>query len=137
MPTRLDTNFAHLSNDKEFESMMRDICAREWQDPYTEKHGRAGQKQYGVDIYGRPIDLGGKYRAAQCKLRTTLKQLSQQEIEHEVSEARGFPHPLETLIIVTDAPRDTHTQKLIEHVSQHEQQNNGFRVAIWFWDDIT
>jgi len=59
MPTRLETNFAHLSNDTEFESLIRDICAREWQDPYTEKHGRAGQKQYGVDIYGRPIDLAG------------------------------------------------------------------------------
>ena len=137
MPTRLDTNFAHLSNDNEFESMIRDICAREWQDPYTEKHGRTGQKQYGVDIYGRPIDLEGRYRAAQCKLRTTQKQLSQQEITQEVSAARGFPHPLETLLIVTDTPRDIHTQRLIEHVSQREQQNNGFRVAIWFWDDIT
>ncbi len=136
MPTRLDTNFARLSNSDEFESMIRDICAFEWQDPYTEKNGRSGQKQFGVDIYGRPIGADGKYRAAQCKLRTTDKQLSQQEIEVEVKEARKFPHDLDTLIIVTDLPRDTHTQITVNQISQAEIRLNGRRVVIWFWDDV-
>ena len=137
MPTRRDTNFPSPTDPNEFESMIRDICAFEWNDPNTDKFGRKGQKQYGVDVYGQPINLNGEYRAAQCKLRTKKEQLTEQEIEAEVSDARQFPHSLDTLIITTDAPRDTHTQILIDQFSQREMSHNGFRVAIWFWDNIT
>lgn len=137
MPTRLSTNYPSPKDAEEFESMIRDICALEWNDPYTEKFGRKGQKQYGVDVYGKPIDLNGLYRAAQCKLRTKKEQLTEQEIEAEVSNARQFQHKLDTLIIVTDAPRDTQTQILIDRISQREISDGNFRVAIWFWDNIT
>lgn len=137
MPTRLDTNFARLTNPDTFESLVRDICALEWDDPHTEKFGRKGQKQYGVDVYGRPVGLDGKYRAAQCKLRTTDESLTRKEIEAEVTEAKQFPHPLDTLILVTDTPRDSAVQLIVDEINNRESRHNGFRVAIWFWDSIT
>ncbi|MDY7080767.1 MAG: SAVED domain-containing protein [Chloroflexota bacterium] len=137
MPTRLDTDFARLTDPDEFESLIRDICAFEWSDPNTEKFGRAGQKQHGVDVYGQPVDLNGEYRAAQCKLRTKGDTLTEREIEAEVNAARLFPHDLDTLIIATDAPRDTHTQILVDQISEREVRSNGFRVIIWSWDEIT
>lgn len=137
MPTRLDTNFPTPTDSDEFELMIKDICALEWNNPHTEKFGRKGQKQYGVDVYGQPIDLNGKYRAAQCKLRTQGEQLTELEIEAEISEARQFPHELDILIIATDAPRSTHTQILVDQLSQREMNHGGFRVVIWFWDNIT
>lgn len=137
MPTRLDTNFARLTDPDEFESMVRDICAREWGDPNTAKYGRSGQKQTGVDVYGQPKDLDGVYRGAQCKLRTTDAPLTEAHIENEVKEARSFPHKLDTLILVTDAPRDTDTQILVDTISQRELSNGNFKVAIWFWDAVT
>lgn len=137
MPTRTNTNFARLTDEVEFESLLRDICAFEWNDPHTQKFGRKGQKQYGVDVYGQPPHLKGRYCAVQCKLRTKDSQLSKDEIEAEVLEARRFPHQLETLIIATDAPRDTHTQIQVDKIGEQEQKNGGFRVVIWFWDDIT
>ncbi|GIK38001.1 MAG: hypothetical protein BroJett011_18340 [Chloroflexota bacterium] len=137
MPTRLDTNFARLTNPDMFESLVRDICALEWGDPHIEKFGRKGQKQYGVDVYGRPVGLGGKYRAAQCKLRTTDESLTQKEIEAEVGEAKQFPHPLDTLLIVTNTPRDSAVQLIVDEINDRESRHNGFRVAIWFWDNIT
>jgi hypothetical protein len=136
MPTRLSTSFAPLTDSAEFESLVRDICALEWRDPATKRFGRTGQKQYGVDIYGQPVDLDGRYRAVQCKLRTKGDSLTEQEIEAEVSDARLFPHALETLIIVTNAPRDTHTQVLVDQISEREVRNNSFKVIIWFWDDV-
>src|SRR5690606_6477441 len=136
MPTRLNTNFPALTDSDEFELMLRDICALEWNDPNTSKFGRKGQKQYGVDVYGQPVNLNGKYRAAQCKLRTKKEQLTGQEIESEVSGAKMFPHELDTLIIATDAPRDTHTQILADQSSQREMSHGRFRVVIWFWDNI-
>jgi hypothetical protein len=137
MPTRLTTNYASLTDPDEFESLVCDLCALEWDDANTQKFGRKGQKQYGVDIYGQPPVLRGMYRAAQCKLRTKRDSLSESEIETEVNEARGFAHPLETLIFATDAPRDTYTQIIIDQISAREMSANGFRVVAWFWDDIT
>jgi hypothetical protein len=137
MPTRLNTNFPALTDSDEFESMIRDICALEWNDPNTDKFGRKGQKQYGVDVYRQSVDLNGKYRAAQCKLRTKKEQLTEQEIEAEVGDANKFPHELDTLIIATDAPRDTYTQILVDQISQREMSRDSFRVVIWFWDNIT
>ncbi len=137
MPTRLGTNFPRLINADEFESLIRDICAFEWNDPHTEKFGRKGQKQYGVDVYGQPVDGQGKYRGSQCKLRTEGKQLTELEIETEVNEAKQFPHDLDRLIIVTDAPRDKNTQILVDQISTREISNGGFQVSIWFWDNIT
>lgn len=136
MPSRLDTNFPQPTDPEEFEAMVRDICALEWSDPHTARFGRSGQKQYGVDVYGQPIDLGGKYRAAQCKLRKTRRQLSKDEIEKEVKDARSFPHELESLIIVTTGVRDTSTQETVDQICQLEVDHSSFRVSIWFWDNI-
>lgn len=137
MPTRLNTNFPRPTDPDEFETLVRDICALEWSDPHTDKHGRRGQKQHGVDVYGQPTDRAGVYRGAQCKLRTKGDQLTEDEIEAEVAEARNFPHQLDRLILVTDAPRNKNTQILVDQVSKREIANDGFQVAIWFWDNVT
>src|SRR5690606_36750526 len=106
-------------------------------DPHTAKFGRRGQKQNGIDVYGQPAGLGGTYRGAQCKLRTKGDQLAEEEIEAEVAEAKSLPHRLERLIIVTDAHRDRDTQILIDRINEREVANDGFQVAIWFWDNVT
>lgn len=137
MPTRLNANYSRPTDPDEFESMIRDICALEWGDPHIKRFGRKGQKQYGIDIFGLPVDQQKIYRGAQCKLRTKDNQLSETEIEAEIEGARQFPLPLDTLIIVTDTSRDTNTQILIEKISQREKASNGFQVGIWFWEDIT
>ena len=59
-----------------------------------------------------------------------------QEIEHEVHEARAFPHRLDTLYIVTDAPRDSHTQIAVDTISNHERKGGSFRIVLWFWDTV-
>ena len=137
MPTRLETNFPRTLNAVEFESLVRALCAEEWCDPYTEKNGRSGQKQHGVDVYGRPTDLSGMYFGAQCKLRTTNEQLSRVEIEHEVSQAKQSTHQLAWLIIITDTLRDNSTQLIVNKIRDAKLASGGFHVAIWFWDDIT
>lgn len=137
MPTRLNSNFPRLKDPDEFESLIRDICAAEWQDPDTTRFGRSGQKQYGVDVYGNPQRNSEIFRGAQCKLRPKGKQLTEAEVEKEVKGARSFPHNLDKLIIVTDTPRDTHLQVIIDKINQRETKSGGFRVAIWFWEDIT
>jgi len=139
MPTLFNTNYLRPKDDDEFEEMIRDVCELEWNDPGTARFGRSGQKQYGVDVYGHPEGTD-KYHAAQCKLRSTDKQLSEAEIEAEVRKAKTFPAkvgPLERLIIATDVPPDTHTQAIVSRISEREMRRGGFEVGIWFWPDIT
>lgn len=138
MPTLFNANYLRPKDDDEFEEMICDICELEWGDPNTARFGRSGQKQHGVDVYGRPQG-STKYHGAQCKLRSTDKQLSEDEIETEVREAKIFSSivgPLKRLIIATDAPRDTHTQTIVSKISEREIQDGGFEVGIWFWSDI-
>lgn len=137
MPTRRDTNFPRLKSDDEFEDLSLDLCRLEWDDPYaSDRHGRSGQGQDGVDIYGHPSDLLGANCGAQCKLRTGDKQPSEADIEAEVQRARNFTPPLKLLILITDAPRDVSTQKIVRAISEREQRSGRFEVTVWFWDSI-
>lgn len=52
------TNFVHFEHAPpkswdHFEEICADIFQREWRDNALVRHGRAGQKQHGVDIVGR------------------------------------------------------------------------------------
>ena len=137
MPTRRDTNFPRLKSDDEFEDLALDLCRLEWDDPYaSDRHGRSGQSQDGVDIYGHPSDRQGAIYGAQCKLRTGDKQPTEADIEAEVQRARNFTPPLQLLILITDAPRDVNTQKIVRLISEREKQGGGFEVTVWFWDSI-
>ena len=136
MPARLDTNFARLTDSDEFEDLICEICRLEWEDPNTQKRGRSGQQQKGVDVYGQPVDLGGIFRGAQCKLRTTNQHLTKKEIQAEVQSASSFPHHLDALFIVTDAPRDTTVQDIVHEIDEEQRQHGKMRVFIWFWDSI-
>lgn len=108
----------------------------EWQDANAQAFGRTGQTQHGVDVYGQAPGGSGRYCAAQCKLKATGIQPTKKEIDDEVVAARDFPHKLEALIIATSAPRDTHTQILVDEVSARETKNNGFPVVLWSWNEI-
>lgn len=137
MPSLSNTNYPRLKDADEFEDLIRDLCALQWGDPDTKRNGRKGQKQHGVDVYGRPVGGRGVYRGAQCKLRSTDAQLSEKEILNEIKAAREFPHQLDKLIIVTDAQRDAHTPKIVDSFNETEINQGGFSIAIWFWEDVT
>ncbi len=59
MPNPPTTNLPRPKSWDEFEDICADVLKYLWKDPYTVRHGRSGQKQDGVDIYGQPEHLGG------------------------------------------------------------------------------
>jgi len=117
----------------EFEDICSDILKRMWNDPYVVRNGRSGQKQHGVDTYGRPARLpqdGTKsYAGAQCK-RTDA--IDFKVIEEEVEKAAEFEPTLVEYLMMTTSPRD---QKLQTEVRNKQWPFN--RVNIMFWDDIS
>ncbi|MCP3964595.1 MAG: protein kinase [bacterium] len=117
-----------------FEDFCRDLFSAEWGDPETKKHGRPGQAQHGVDVYGR---RGGRWQAVQCKRRRVFpeKQLTKAEVQAEVKAAEKFARTLETLVIATTAPPDTQLQALAMRLTE-EHGDDGPRIVIYSWSEL-
>ncbi|WP_396214103.1 hypothetical protein [Gemmatimonas sp.] len=96
------------------------------------RNGRSGQKQNGVDIYGRPEHLAkgsdAYIAAAQCKATATLDI---DTVRAEVASLEGFkPFPAE-FIVLTTASRDATVQTAVRAESWV------LRVEVLFWEDIS
>ncbi|MEM7587852.1 MAG: FxSxx-COOH system tetratricopeptide repeat protein, partial [Acidobacteriota bacterium] len=119
-----------------FEDFCRDLFAAEWGDLETQKYGRPGQEQHGVDVYGR---RGGKWLGVQCKRRRTFpeKRLSEKEVRQEVELALSdkSPRRYETLVIATTAPPDAKLQDLADELTEAYGEE-GPRVVINGWDQL-
>lgn len=124
------------ANWNDFEDLCHKLWRSIWGDPNTQKHGRRGQAQHGVDIYGKPSYASG-YHGVQCKEkdRQLAKELKIEEIETESSKAQLFTPKLESFIIATTAARDTQIQEKCRKLSS--ENKFGFPISVWSWDDIS
>lgn len=129
-------NTMHLNTPKswdEFEDICKSSFQLRWSNPNLTRHGRSGQKQDGVDIYGH--DSFELFVGIQCK--NTVSTLTNSIIDDEIVKAENFEPPLSALYIATTAPRDVNLQLHVRKVNQARLLLNKFPVSIVFWDDIT
>lgn len=119
----------------EFEEIVWDLLTNEWNDPNTVRHGRQGQAQQGVDIYGRRAGQGA-YIGAQCKVHSGSSRLTYQEILDEVEKAEAFEPSLGEFLVATTAKRDAGVQQAVRLLSAERAGASNFLVYIWFWEDI-
>ena len=72
------------ANWQDFEDLCHKLWREIWGDLDTQKHGRQGQSQNGVDIFGKPIYQEG-YCGVQCKGKNNNynSQLTIKELEEE------------------------------------------------------
>jgi hypothetical protein len=126
---------------QDFERLTLDWARRAWNDGYAERHGRQGQAQGGVDVFGYNFNQS-EYTGVQCKKRTWLTKpgsdapsnaLSTAEIDAEIAAARTFQPPLARFIIATTGPRDADLQA---HVRVLNAGNMTPAISIMFWDDF-
>lgn len=116
----------------EFENICADLLKCLWSDPYVVRNGRLGQRQHGVDIYGRPTYLkgqGSETAAAQCK---RVEALTKEDIKAEIEQATEFKPPLEQYLLLTTLKRDARLQ---EYVRTQDWAIN--RVEILFWEELS
>lgn len=100
------------------------------------RHGRAGQRQDGVDIVGRngamyPIGL-------QCKKRSRwpISRLSTKDVDDEIAAAKNFKPKLKAFYILTTAPDDVALQKHVRNINQKQKKHNSFEVILLGWGEI-
>jgi len=133
MPTPNRLQIDPPKNWEDFEELCCDLWRELWGDPHTRMHGRRGQPQHGVDIYGQPGG-GPEWAGVQCKgkNRGLSKQLTEKEIKDEVCKTDDFNVRLSSFVIATTASRDVKLQKVAREITAR----GGMRVTISFWEDI-
>lgn len=135
MPTIPQSELPRPKSWDEFEDIVWDLFARAWNDPNAQRYGRSGQTQQGVDIYGRPPHLEGRYAGVQCKLCEPGK-LTRPLIEAEIAKAETFVPPLAEYTIATTHPRDAALQHIIRDINEEHAKKSQFVVHVVFWEDI-
>lgn len=130
------TSIPKPNNWQDFESHTCILFQCILNDPNTVAHGRSGQAQQGVDVYGRRERRKNHWVGVQCKLKSDSQGLTKGELEKEVSEAKKFRPPLSELIIVTTAPNDAKIQQVARSITQQHEKEGLFSVDVWGWGTL-
>jgi hypothetical protein len=131
---------SHLDPPKsweELEEICADLFSREWKDNNTTRYGRQGQRQNGVDIYGRPG--GERYAGVQCKGRSKWPPdpLTTADIDEEVAKARKFTPKLAGYTIATVDPNDKVVQDHARKLTEKHAKQGLFSVHVAAWPELT
>lgn len=119
-----------------FEEICADLFSRIWKDNQLVRYGRAGQRQHGVDIYGKD---SGADAAVQCKGKRDWPptKLTIPEIDAEFKEVKKFNPPLSTYILATTADNDVYITDHVNAVSAKHAERGLFRVTVFGWKELT
>lgn len=101
-----------------FERLCFDLYSGMWGDPNAQMHGRSGQEQWGVDIFGH--DEHGLFTGVQCKGKTGGygSRLTERERRDEVEKAKHFSPSLDVFIVATTSPADAKLQRVAGNITQ-------------------
>lgn len=132
MPTLSNMNLPTPKSWEEFEEITIDALRIKWDNPDLKRHGRSGQPQNGVDIYGDNYHF--QFVGVQCK-KYDLK-LTKKTIEIEIDKAEKFTPEIEVFYIATSYLSDVTLQKEVRLISKERKRLGKFPVDILFWNDI-
>ena len=121
-----------------FEDLCHRLFKAVWADPLTQKNGRSGQPQHGVDVFGSPGEGYAVYQGVQCKGKEGQygSKPSLREIEREVTKAEGFEPALQHWIFATTAPVDATLQQKARQISVARAAEDKFTVSVLGWGEI-
>jgi hypothetical protein len=132
MPTNHTTHFPKPTDADEFEKMCLAAAENRWNNRNQTRHGRRGQSQDGVDVYGP--DDAGQLVGIQCK--NTIHGISASVVDSEITKAEKFNPPLSALYIATTADTDNTLQQHVRVTSSARQALGKFPVHILFWENV-
>ena len=131
MPTPVTAKLPKPKSPDEFEDLVLDVLNAEWGAHLT-RNGRSGQRQNGVDLFGKRRRDANALIGVQCK---NVASLSEGEIRAEVSKAEGFQPGLAQYYFATTLDRDAELQEVVRLLSDESEANGKFPVEIIFWED--
>lgn len=125
-------------NRQDFERLCKVLWGEIWECPDTiKRNGRQGQAQKGVDVYG--VKKGEcAYRGIQCKGKDdySKSQLTEAEIENEITKALRFTPKSKSFYFATTANKDAHIEEYIREKNIESISKGRFEIDIFAWEDI-
>lgn len=121
-----------------FEELCRALFAAIWNDPLTQRHGRSGQAQHGVDIHGARPTSPDETLGVQCKGkdRNFGKKTTTREFDEELANAETFRPTLASWTFVTTFADDAKVQAHALAVSRQRVEAGKFPVAALGWNSL-
>ncbi len=123
-------------NWQDFEDVCKELWRANWPCREIESHGRNGQAQCGIDVFGIP-DGENRYYGIQCKHKSVGEELTEHEVNHEIEEALKFPTPLKMLYIATTADNDAKIQKYVVRMDVKNRETGLFGIRVYSWPEIS
>lgn len=127
------------ANWQDFEALCHKLWGEIWNYPEIQMHGRLGQEQSGVDIYGIP-EGEEAYYGIQCKGKSEYNdnhpQFTEKEIEEEIEKAKTFEPFLKKLYFATTALNDSKIQAFVRKKNIENKNKGLFEVHIYSWELI-
>lgn len=122
-----------------FERCCQILFKCDFDDPNTQRNGRSGQPQHGVDIYGRRGG-SGPLVGVQCKGKeesTYGNKVTETELRDEVKKAFLFIPRLSEFILATTAPNDVTIQEVARLITEeNEKVGNPMIVNVYGWEEL-
>ena len=135
------TDFSSISipkplNWQDFERNCRILFGYILNDPCAQLNGRSGQRQNGVDIWGRRGAQGTNWVGVQCKGKNADygHDVTEKELRTEVKKALKFRPTLKEFILATTAPRvEIYRDISVALLRNVVLPGNGFRDYLHRW----
>jgi tetratricopeptide (TPR) repeat protein len=126
--------------DDDFEDLVLALFRVIWQDSGAKLHGRRGQRQDGVDLYGEDRFGGSGLNGVQCKHHGSAILVRDKdlvaELREEVEKAKGFLPPLQRFVFATTARRSATLQQEARDLTELHKKDGLFAVDVLGWEDI-
>lgn len=121
-----------------FEDLCLALFKQIWANPLALKHGRKGQPQHGVDVYGAVDPDGVVLHGVQCKGKNKNynSKPTIPELKAEIAKAEKFKPSLRQWIFATTAPPDAKLQEAARKISAQRKKKGKFVIHVLAWDDI-
>ena len=117
-------------NGDQFEDLCLDLYKAEFGEK-TQKYGRQGQSQEGIDIF-----VPDQYIGIQCKKKDLNDEIKESELKDEIQKAKTFKPLLKRFILATTCKRDAKIQKAARLISETHKNQNLLSVEIHSWGEI-
>lgn len=125
------SKFPQPKSGADFEELCLDLYRRVWNDPGAQLHGRLGQAQNGVDIFGRPA-AGLEYHGVQCRNSVVTPE----DLKLEVAKADAFFPRLGKFTIATTSANDVTLQEVARELTVARLADGRFPVDVVGWGTI-
>ncbi|BEU21257.1 hypothetical protein [Paraburkholderia sp. 22B1P] len=134
----IDKQIAPPKSWEKFEDLTRALFAAVWKSPFTQKNGRTGQKQHGVDVFGIPETAHGRTFGVQCKGKSEGygAKATIAEFDAELAKAEKFKPSLAHWTFATTAPNDGPLQEHARIISEQREREGRFPVIAIGWETI-